>query len=88
MKEILLILILWNGFTFLLMGMDKGKAKRQERRISEETLLLSALLLGGIGSLAGSLYFRHKTRKWKFRILLPLAAAITVIMSGVILTIR
>lgn len=88
MKEILLILLLWNGFTFLLMGMDKAKAKRQERRISEETLLLSALLLGGIGSFAGSLYFHHKTKKWKFRILLPLAAAVTVIVSGVILTIR
>ena len=54
MKELIFLFAIWNGFTFLLMGMDKGKAMRQERRISEETLLLSAFLMGGINALVAA----------------------------------
>jgi uncharacterized membrane protein YsdA (DUF1294 family) len=55
------------------MAVDKHRAVRGKWRISESALLTSAFAMGGIGGFLGSLVFRHKTRKWKFRILLPVA---------------
>lgn len=74
------IIMLWNIITFLMMGIDKRKAIKGRRRISEKTLILSAILLGGFGSWAGMLAFRHKTKHKKFQILLPLAAIETIIV--------
>lgn len=79
--------LIWNLFTFLQMGMDKRKAVKERQRISEKTLLLSAFFMGAVGSGAGMLVFHHKTKKWKFRILVPLALAVnlTVICIGIYL---
>ena len=73
MENLIYILIIWNVITFILMGADKYKAVHDKRRISESTLLTAAFAMGGVGGILGSLVFRHKTRKWKFRILLPAA---------------
>ncbi|MDF3001945.1 MAG: hypothetical protein K0Q48_2064 [Bacillota bacterium] len=73
MKEWIYIIMGWNFVTFLLMGTDKFLAVKNMRRISEQTLLTVAFVMGGLGSLLGSILFRHKTRKWKFRLLLPVA---------------
>lgn len=73
MKESLYILVVWNAITFILMAVDKYKAVRGKWRISESALLTTAFAMGGFGSLLGSVVFRHKTRKLKFRILLPVA---------------
>ena len=78
MKEIIFILAVWNLIVFLLMGLDKFLAIRKKRRISEQTLLTAAFAMGGVGGIFGSLIFRHKTRKWKFRILLPVALLFNV----------
>ena len=80
MRLIAALLIIWNVFTFLIMGIDKYKSKHQKQRIRERTLLLSAFAFGGFGSLFGSLLFRHKTKKLKFQILLPCAAIIQLIL--------
>lgn len=79
--------LIWNLFTFLQMGMDKRKAVKEKQRISEKTLLLSAFFMGAVGSGAGLLVFHHKTKKWKFRILVPLALAVNlaVICIGIYL---
>lgn len=68
MKTILLVL---NLAAFVLYGLDKGKAKRGAWRIPEATLLLVALF-GPLGALLGMELFRHKTKHWKFKILVPL----------------
>lgn len=73
MENVIYILIIWNIVTFILIGADKYKAVHDKRRISEDTLLTTAFAMGGVGSILGSLVFRHKTKKWKFRILLPVA---------------
>lgn len=73
MKDLIYILIGWNLITFLLMAVDKYKAVHGKWRISEQFLLTTAFAMGGIGSFLGSVVFRHKTRKWKFRVLLPVA---------------
>ena len=72
----LVVLAAWNLISFLMMGIDKRKAVKNRRRISEKTLLLSAFFMGAVGVGAGMLVFHHKTLKWKFRILVPLALAV------------
>ena len=56
---------------FVLMGMDKGRARRERRRIPERVLLGVALLGGSPGGVLGMKLFRHKTRHWYFRYGLP-----------------
>ena len=73
MKEIIYITLAWNLVTLFIVGADKFFAIKKKRRISEQTLLTVAFAMGGLGSLLGAILFRHKTRKWKFRILLPIA---------------
>jgi uncharacterized membrane protein YsdA (DUF1294 family) len=81
MEYIYISLIVWNSVTFLLYGLDKRKAIKSKRRISEKTLILIAFLMGGLGCLFGMIAFRHKTKHLKFKILIPLA----VLFNGVLL---
>ena len=57
--------------TWAAYGLDKGRAKSGKWRIPERTLLLLALAGGSLGALAGMIMFRHKTRKPKFYISVP-----------------
>lgn len=71
-----------NAIAFAVYGIDKSRAKRGARRVPERTLLLLAFVGGGIGAFAGMLVFRHKTRKWRFRICVPVALALTLAVLG------
>ena len=81
---IIYALLAWNFIIFIVYGADKSKAKKRKRRISEKTLLLTAFFLGSVGAFFGMILFRHKTKHWKFKILLPffvilhIAAAVAV----------
>ena len=70
-KLILLYLLIVNAVAFLLMLIDKQKARRKLWRIPEATLLLSAAIGGSIGALAGMYTFRHKTKHLKFTLGVP-----------------
>ena len=74
-QYLLILLAVMSVFLFALMGLDKGKARRGARRISEKTLFLFALLGGAVGGTLGMFFFRHKTRHWYFRLGFPLLAA-------------
>ena len=63
---------------FVMMGIDKRKAVKRAWRIPERTLIILAFLGGGIGSLLGMYFFRHKTKHMKFVILLPTAAVLYI----------
>lgn len=65
-------LCLINLIGFLLFGMDKYKAIHQKWRISEKTLLLTALLGGGLGCVLAMHLFHHKTQHKKFTMGIPL----------------
>ena len=90
MKSILLLLIAVNLVSFALYGLDKVKAKRGLWRIRESTLLLVAALGGSLGALLGMELFRHKTKHWTFKILIPLflllhmALGVYVIKAGLL----
>ena len=73
-------ILVWNLITFLIMGLDKRKAIKQRRRISESTLLALAFLLGAPGVLIAMFVFRHKTRKPLFLVLVPLALIENVLL--------
>lgn len=71
MKYILAYLLIVNAAAFLLMLIDKIKAKKNLWRIKESTLMLWAAIGGSIGALAGMYTFRHKTLHRKFTIGIP-----------------
>ena len=57
---------------------DKRAARRGARRVSERTLWTLALLGGAAGVLAAMLAVRHKTRKARFVIFMPVLAALQI----------
>ncbi|MDF2838963.1 MAG: hypothetical protein K0S60_666 [Evtepia sp.] len=56
---------------FLMMGIDKWKAKKGLWRIPEKTIFLVAILGGSAGACLGMHAFRHKTKHWYFKYGLP-----------------
>lgn len=60
------VLVSINLAAFAAFGLDKALARAGALRISEDSLLLLALLGGSLGAYAGRAYFRHKTRKQPF----------------------
>ncbi len=63
-----------NLLAFLLMGIDKSKACRHRRRISERALFFFPVFGGALGGTLGMLIFHHKTRKRPFAWGFPLLA--------------
>jgi uncharacterized membrane protein YsdA (DUF1294 family) len=78
---LVLIMALWNIVTFALYGIDKRKAIKSKRRISEKSLILCAFIMGSVGALLGMSVFRHKTKHLKFKLLLPVAL---IINTGIV----
>ena len=72
MKFALIYLLIVNAAGFLLMLVDKFKAKKNLWRIPESTLMGAALIGGSIGCLAGMYTVRHKTKHIKFVVGIPL----------------
>ena len=73
-------LVLVNALAFLLMLIDKQKARRGAWRIPEATLLGVAAIGGSIGGILGMRLFRHKTRHLKFSLGLPLILAAQIVL--------
>ena len=69
-----------NILTFVVFGVDKYKAIKKQYRVPEETLFLLAVMGGSAGALAGMFMFRHKTRKWYFRIGIPCIWAVQILL--------
>lgn len=79
LKILLVYLLIINAVGFILMLVDKIKAKKNLWRIPEATLFLVAALGGSIGSLLGMYAVRHKTKHIKFILGMPLILAVQVI---------
>lgn len=63
---------LWNLGGFIMVMLDKRRARRDEWRIRERTFFLWALAFGAAGILLGMQVFHHKTRHWSFKVGMPI----------------
>ena len=79
MQNIIIYLIIINIIGFLVMYIDKQKAKKGKWRIPEKTIFIITVLGGGIGTIAGMYTFRHKTQKLHFTIGLPTITILEII---------
>ena len=79
-KFLMVYLLIVNAVGFILMLVDKTKARKNKWRIPEATLFLTAVVGGSIGSLLGMYTFRHKTKHIQFIIGMPLILATQVIL--------
>ena len=80
LKNIIIYLVIINILGFFAMGIDKWKAKRGNWRIPENTLFMFTILGGGIGTITGMYAFRHKTKKLKFTIGMPVILILEVLL--------
>lgn len=76
---ILIYLLIINLLTFLVMAIDKYKAKRAKRRIPEKTLFTLVALGGGIGGIIAMYTIRHKNKKTRFIIGFPAILILEII---------
>ncbi|MFJ7744326.1 DUF1294 domain-containing protein [Peribacillus sp. NPDC097295] len=77
---VLAYFIMVNIIGFVLMGIDKKKARKGEYRISEKTLWTWAILGGGTGAFMGMRHFRHKTKHFTFKWGLPALMVIQIVL--------
>ena len=85
MKLLSFYLLIINALGFLLMLVDKWKARKNRWRVRESTLLLIAALGGSVGSLLGMYLFRHKTLHLKFTLGIPLILAAQCIAAVLVM---
>ena len=78
---IIIYLVSVNCISFIVMGVDKHKARKRAWRIPESTLFVLALIGGSLGSILGMHLFRHKTRHWYFRYGMPAIFASELFLS-------
>ncbi len=90
MNQFIEVLAAWLLITGVLgaiaMGLDKGKAQRHERRISERTLFLISLAGGFWGVLLGGAVAHHKTSKISFQIVVLATLIVWVLGLSQVLT--
>lgn len=75
-----LYLLAFNLVEFILMGIDKSKARRGAWRIPESTLFLFSIVGGSIGGIIGMQVFRHKTQKPAFYIGFPIILVVQILL--------
>ena len=88
MKDIWVVIGIYfaivNVVGFILMGVDKSKAKRRKWRIPEATLFLVAAIGGSLGSWLGMYTFRHKTKHWYFVWGMPAILLLQLIVAAIL----
>lgn len=85
MKYFLIYLLIVNAIAYLLMLIDKQKAKKKKWRIPEATLMGFAAIGGSIGALMGMYTFRHKTLHKKFTLGIPAILFLQITAAAAVL---
>lgn len=76
----IIYLLIINSIGFMIMGIDKRRARRGEWRISEKMLFTCALAGGSLGAILGMHTFRHKTKHWYFKYGMPLILILQIFL--------
>ncbi|WP_348633700.1 DUF1294 domain-containing protein [Flavonifractor sp. AGMB03687] len=82
LKWLALWVLFWSILDYILMGVDKWKAKRDRWRVPEKTFFLVAVLGGSLGAILGMYAFHHKTRHWYFKWGLPAILIAQIALGG------
>ena len=72
------IFVVMSVLGFMVMGIDKSKAKKGQWRIKEAVLFAFAILGGAVSSMLGMYIFRHKTKHWYFAVFFPVLALVDI----------
>ena len=79
------ILLIWAAVLslagFVMMWLDKRKAKKGSRRIPEKHLFITAAAGGAVGILLGMNAFRHKTKHLSFTLGIPAILAVQIALT-------
>jgi uncharacterized membrane protein YsdA (DUF1294 family) len=78
----LLLTVACSAIAFVMYGIDKRRAVKNEPRISERTLHLLSILGGWPGAHLAQRLFRHKTLKISFRLVFWLTVAVHLAIIG------
>ena len=81
MKYFLAYLLIINALAFVLMCIDKRKAKKRAWRIPERVLIGTAAFGGSLGILFGMQICRHKTRHKLFSVGVPVILILQVALA-------
>lgn len=82
-NPLIILLLGLNLSSFFLFGIDKWQSGRKGMRIPEKVLYFVTLCCGSAGTLLGMHFFRHKTRKTSFQLIVAL---LILIQIGFLLT--
>ena len=74
-----------NLVTFLTFALDKRAAQKGKWCIKEATLFSLAVLGGGLGAMLGMKTFHHKTKKFWFKIGIPLITVVNICVFAYII---
>ncbi len=80
MEIFVFYLLIINALGFIIMSIDKRRARKNLWRIPERTLFAFAFLGGSFGVLMGIRLLRHKTRKPAFFVGIPVLFVIQVVL--------
>ena len=79
-KNIIIYFVVVNFLSILMFFIDKKKAEKNLWRISEKALILVSILGGSVGALIGMYTFRHKTKKLKFTVGIPVILILQIVL--------
>lgn len=78
-------LLIMNIWAFSLFASDKSQAKRKQQRVREGKLMSVCFWGGATGGLIGMNAFRHKTKKKKFKVAIPILFVIQLVLYSFLL---
>ena len=85
MELLWIYLTIINAIAFLLMLIDKQKARKKRWRIPERVLLGCCAIGGSLGGLLGMRLFRHKTLHLRFSVGIPVMLVIHILLVALLL---
>lgn len=75
-----------NIVSFTIFWIDKRKAITNKNRYSEKNLITTCLIGGGVGGALSMIIFKHKTKKWYFKLLVSISIIYLILVYVFILT--